>query len=190
MMSSVQATALKTFLDLRLASFGLATEQIYMSKGDLPEAADPFLTYHPFINSSMGVPSEIPEFPGAGPAQLVVRDMQEVSVEFQCGTTQGDTPTIAAEASQVLQALRMALYSSVKSFALRRSGFAPFRVGDVIDLGAIARGSQWESRASLTVVFTRAEVDIDTTTEIITSVEVEGTLAPVPGTVGPDVIGP
>lgn len=189
MISSAQAVALKTFLDAALVGT-LTTEQIYRTHGDLPETDDPFLTYNFLFNDSMGVPSEIPEFPGAGPAQLVVRDMQEQAIEFQVGMTQGDTPTADEEAGRVLVALKQALYSSVKTFALRAKGLARLRVGQIVDLTAIASGSQWETRASLTVVFARTEVSIDIATSTIESVETEGTLSPVPGTVGPEVIGP
>jgi hypothetical protein len=128
--------------------------------------------------------ADIPVYDEIDGPSLVTRIEEEVTVEFQVGSRLSDaSPTHSERADDILERIRVRLFASQRTHAMRAKGLVPLRVGDVTDISAVVNGSQWETQASLTVVFSRAELDIDTETSTIEKADLVGTLSPVPGTV-------
>lgn len=180
-MSPDQKKALRAFMVAALDGF-VPAASIVWGRRDVPVQGDPWVAIWDLAEIADGPSEEVP-FDNAGTPELRVREMTEETIEVQCGQRDGDTPSLTGP-KQILRRVSALLGSSQSTYALRSAAVAPRRWGEVVDISAIDRGSQWEQRASLTVVVSRSEIIVDDTTSTIESLEVTGTTDPVPGTVG------
>ena len=190
-----QRTALMTFVETELASHGVAADDVNWANQDFPVSSSPWVMLRSVSSETEGIPDEVrkeeesPPDPN-NPAGLYTVAHKETEWEFQIGSPQGDSPDPLLDAGYLMDQLELALHDSQATYAMRKLGLSPKRVGTNLDISAVARGSQWESRASMSVVFSYATARVDTATSTIESMDITGTLSPVSGTIGGDTIGP
>lgn len=189
MISNAQAVELVAFLRARLPA-AFTDASIRKANQDHPPGGAPWCTWRVASDGAQGgVMGSIPgTTPGGDPA-IRTRTQERVEIEIEVGSRYSDTaPSLDDDAQRILSSLRNKLRSEVATYAMRTAGLAPVSIGNVLDLTDLVRDSQFETRALLTFVANRAEVDEDTTTSTIESVDLSGTATPVPGTVSEDEI--
>ncbi len=155
---------------------------------DEPVPGKPWCTIRRLASETEGIPGPIP-VDESGTPTIYTRANREATWEIQIGSRLGDSGNPALDANAIMDDIELALYDDAATYAMRKLGLSAKRVGEVIDISVVTRGSQWETRASLTVVFSLAQIRKETATSTIESADVVGTVSPVSGTVG-GTIGP
>lgn len=190
-----QKNALMAFVVAELLPHGVVDADVNWANQDQPGGDKPWVILRSVSAVADGFPDAVrqeeksPPDP-LNPAGLYIAKHGEAVWEIQTGYIQGDAPDPLLDAGYLMGLLETGLYDDQATFAMRETGLAPKRIDNIIDISAIARGSQWETRASMTVVFSYAQIKVDTTTSTIVTADVTGTVSPVSGTVGGDTIGP
>lgn len=188
MMNPAQRNAIRAFWVAAFSGLVPATDIVW-AESDAAKRGNPWVTISEVSATTIGIPNER-AYDDAGTPTLLTHELQAVTYEIQCGARMGDTPSHAARAQYLLNCARPALFRTTTLRPLEAVEVDVMEVGDVLDISAVANDSQWETRASMTVVHGRSNLVKDTTTSTIESIGLTGTLTPVPGTVGPEDIGP
>lgn len=111
--------------------------------------------------------------------QLVaVRDLEEVTVSIQVfSRLDDDNPDPDLGAAHVLGEMKLRLFAPTVITILRAANCPPARRTDVIDLSDLVGGSQWETRAQLSVILSRMGLILDQP-GTVESVQGTGTIQP------------
>lgn len=186
-MHAAQFKALMAFAVVSMAG-KIDEANIGRALQDQPVPGVPSLTFRRLAAETEGISSSIAVDESGTPTLYTVANREE-TWEIQIWSRLGDAPDPDLDANSLMDDLELDLQDDQATYAMRKLALAPKRVGEVLDISAVGRGSQWETRASLTVVFSLAQIKTDTATKTVESMDLEGTLSPVSGTVS-GTIGP
>lgn len=152
---------------------------------DYPRAGNLYCMLREVSLVPLGPPEEQAETLNAGEAnealRLHTRTFDEWTVSVQVVSKLDDqAPALDDAAGRILRRLSMRVLDD-NTYAMRQTGLAWRRSGQITPLDRIARASQWETRAAIDLTFVAGE-SILWEPGWIETVEATGTLAPLPET--------
>jgi hypothetical protein len=127
---------------------------------------------------SVELPEYLPNPDDEDDATLLERVTERGVIPAELELRVADPPTSADSAYHVGLRVRRLLGREQILAELEGHAVGLLEVRDVVDVSAFVRDSQWESRASLTIVVSYALAE-DTTIDKIASVEITGTISDV-----------
>lgn len=123
------------------------------SEQDVARAPDGPRIVLSILGSDERAPTEAVDVPVSGVLETRYRDLIDVTLGIRCNSRRDSTaPSHTQDADQILRRIWSRVHSESLCFALQAAGIATTRRGTVAPVPRIARGSQWETAATFSLV--------------------------------------